>query len=200
MSNAVMGGGDVPVAKIGSSIEKPITQAADVMSGFGGGKPLDPIAKLWASMEEKAPGAGAPIYGPNAPANVSAPDLWRSIQNLDKNTRFNPDPEVEGVNELRRGIRGSLRGNLEEAVPGLKPISQRYADLKGAEEALDRTMHSGSGLSKMVKIPMFPIESGVGKAMFRGGQGMQLVSPFARAGIQSAPVATLMNDPRKKKE
>ncbi len=131
---------------------------------------------------------------------ATAPDVWRTIQNLDKNTRFNPDPEVEGVNELRRGIRGGLRGNLEEAVPGLKPISQRYADLKGAEEALDRTMHSGSGLSKMVKIPMFPIESGVGKAMFRGGQGMQLVSPFARAGIQSAPVATLMNDPRKKKE
>ena len=100
----------------------------------------------------------------------SARDTWKTIQNIDKNTRFNPDPEVEGLNEVRREMRGGLRGNLEEAVPGLRPVSTRYGDLKAAEEALDRTMHSGTGLAKMAKIPGFPLESGVGKMMYRVGK------------------------------
>ena len=201
VSNAVMGGNIVPSSKIAQSIEAPINEANDIMSGFGGGRSVDPVADLWTSMEAKAPDAATSIYGKNAPANIPAHDLWRSIQNLDKNTRFNPDPEVEGVNELRRDIRGGLRGNLEEAVPGLKPISRRYGDLKSAEEVLDRTMHTGSGLAKLAKVPTFPIESGIGKLMYSGGRGMSAAAPFAgRMAAASGPVATLMNDIRKNKE
>ena len=73
---------------------------------------------------------------------VSSPtDVWQTIRNIDRNTRFNPDPEVEGVNEVRRDIRGGLRNNLEDAVPGLKPLSERYGDLRTADDAL--SLHSG---------------------------------------------------------
>ncbi len=200
ISDKVMLGASQPSANLIPSVEKPITDAANVASGFGGGKPLDPIANLWASMEEKAPDASAPIYGKGAPTDVTAPDLWHSIRNLDKNTRFNPDPEVEGVNELRRDIRGGLRGNLEDAVPGLKPDSQRYGDLKSAEESLGRVMHGGMSFRKMMDLPMTAAESTVGKGMYSGGRAMQAAAPAAGMAMRSAPAATLMNDLRKKKE
>ena len=132
--------------------------------------------------------------------HATAPDIWKTIQNLDKNTRFNPDPEVEGVNELRRDIRGGLRSNLEQATPGLKPLTQRYGDLKGAEEALDKSMFGGTTLSRMAKVPMFPIESTIGKAMYRGGRALQGAAPLARVGMQSAPVASFLNTLRKKEK
>lgn len=201
VSNAVTAGGSVPLTDIARSVDQPVNDLLSTIRGPGGGnRPVEPIHALRESMGTRAPGASAPIYGPGAGTRFTAPDVWRTIQNIDRNTRFNPDPEVEGVNELRRGIRGGLRGNLEEAVPGLRPLSQRYGDLKAAEEALDRTMHSGSGLSKMAKVPMFPIESGVGKAMFRAGRGIRAASPFARVASQSAPVTALMNDLRRHKE
>lgn len=185
-----------PASDIADSIDKPITSAANTMSGFGGGKSLDPIANLWSSMEEKAPNANQPIYGRNAPTDVPAPDLWHSIRNLDKNTRFNPDPEVEGVNELRREMRGGLRGNLETAVPGLKPISQRYGDLAGAQESLDRTMHSGTGLKKLLEVPMTPIESTVGRGMYSGGKMAAASAPI----LQGASRANALLQTLRKKE
>ena len=199
ISEAVMNsGGEAPAPAIAHSIETPITEAGNVMSGFGGGKPLDPVTNLWVSMENKAPNAKAPIYGPNAPTSVPAPDLWRSIQNLDRNTRFNPDPEVEGVNELRRDMRGGLRGNLEDAVPGLSEHTQPYQDLKSAQDTLDRTMHSGTGLHRAMDFLKFPVESTVGRAMYGTGKAAPLVHELAPTG----PVSSLIHAFRdeKKKE
>jgi hypothetical protein len=116
---------------------------------------------------------------------ATASDLWRTIQNLDKNTRFNPDPEVEGVNELRRDMRGDLRGNLEDAVPGLKPETQRYADLKLAEESLGRVLHGGMSLRKMMDLPMTAAESTVGYGMYEAGKmspAAAAAAPVGRAG------------------
>ena len=201
ISDKVMAGGSVPAADIARSIDAPITETGNVMSGFGGGKPLDPVTNLWASMEEKAPNAATPIYGKGAPADVSAPDLWNSIRNLDKNTRFNPDPEVEGVNELRRDIRGGLRGNLEDAAPGLKPLSRRYGDLKSAEDVLERTMHGGTNLRRIVSIPTFPVESTVGRAMYGAGKAMAN-PPLPRVFENTGPAMGLVQALRteKKKE
>jgi hypothetical protein len=112
---------------------------------------------------------------------ATALDLWRTIQNLDKNTRFNLDPEVEGVNEVRRDMRGGLRGNLEDAVPGLKPETQRYADLKSGEESLGRVLHGGMSLRKMMDLPMTAAESIVGRGMYKAGK-------MAPAAAASAPV------------
>jgi hypothetical protein len=194
ISDKVMAGGTAPQGDIANSIENPITEAGNVMSGFGGGKPLDPVTNLWASMEEKAPNANAPIYGKGAPADIPAPDLWHSIRNLDKNTRFNPDPEVEGVNELRRDIRGGLRGNLEDAVPGLKPETQRYADLKSGEESLGRVLHGGMSLRKMMDLPMTAAESTVGRGMYEAGK----MSPAAAAAAPVGRAAGLLNYLRNK--
>ena len=198
ISAKVGSGSPIPSAHIAPSIEDPIQNAGNVMSGFGGGKSLDPITNLWASMEEKAPNASGPIYGRMAPQDVPAPDLWHSIRNLDKNTRFNPDPEVEGVNELRRDIRGGLRGNLETASPGLKPLSQRYGDLKGAEESLDKTLHSGTSLRKMASVPMFPIESTIGRGMY--GAGKMMANGLPQALEVGSPTAGFMSQMRKKEQ
>lgn len=172
-----------PYGDVASSIEGPIHGAADTASGFGGGKSLEPLADLWTSTERTAPGASQPIYGGNVPhgTGVRAPDLWRSIQNLDRNTRFNPDPEVEGVNEVRRDIRGGLRNNLEDAVPGLKPLSQRYGDLATADEALSRTAGRGTPLKSFKDFFTFPAETAAGTAMVRGGRMLQNQIPGAAA-------------------
>ena len=159
---------------------------------FGGGQPQGVLRRPMQFPESNQPSPLLDLRHPTA----TAPDLWRTIQNIDKNTRFNPDPEVEGVNELRRDIRGGLRGNLEDAVPGLKPDTQRYGDLKGAEESLDRTMHSGTGLRKMMDVPMFPIESTVGRGMYEAGK----LAPLAHAMAPMGPVTGLMQNLRNEKK
>lgn len=117
---------------------------------------------------------------------ASAPDVWQTIRNLDRNTRFNPDPEVEGVNEVRRDMRGGLRGNLETAVPGLKPLSQRYGDLATADEALSRTAGKGSSLGDLRKAFSFPLETTVGTGMVKGGR-LLAKTPNASPFFYSAP-------------
>lgn len=179
----------VPSQNVAASIEHPILGAGDVSSGFGGTGRVEPLADLWGQTEIKAPGASRPIYGSGSPADISAPDLWHSIRNLDANTRFNPDPEVEGVNEVRRDIRGGLRGNLEDAVPGLKPLSERYGDLRTADEALSRTAGRGSSLKGLKDAFTFPAETAAGTAMVRGGRLLQTpISPFAGRSASAAPL------------
>lgn len=133
---------------------------------------------------------------PTATAN----DLWRTIQNVDKNTRFNPDPEVEGVNELRREMRGGLRGNLEEAVPGLKPLSQRYGDLKSAEETLGRTLHSGTSLRRAFSVPMFPLESTAGRIMYDAAKTMAGTLPETMETAAPPAGAFVAEKPKKKEQ
>jgi len=149
----------------------------------GGIAPSQGVLRRPSGIVEGGQSQASPFADMRHPT-ATALDLWRTIQNIDKNTRFNPDPEVEGVNELRRDMRGGLRGNLEEAVSGLKPISQRYADVKGAQDVLDKTLHSGSrGIGGMLKVPMMPIESSVGKGLYTAGKGMSAIktSPFSAA-------------------
>ena len=127
-------------------------------------------------------------------------DVWKTVQNIDKNTRFNPDPEVEGVNEIRRSVRGGLRGNLEDAVPGLKPLSQRYSDLKGVETALDKTMHSGTTIGKMASVPMFPVESAVGRGLYEAGKALPRIEPYAEpAGAAGTLAASVTRKNKEKK-
>lgn len=104
-------------------------------------------------------------------------DLWHTIRNVDENTRFNPDPEVEGLNEVRRSIRGGLRGNLEEAVPGVKAPSQTYSDLATAREALDRTMHGGTSIKRMLDAASFPMETTAGTGLVKMGRAAQRIDP-----------------------
>jgi hypothetical protein len=203
ISDAVMQGGTAPLNDIANSIEGPANEARSIIQGPGGGnRSVDPIDALVNSMTQQAPGASSPIYGPKLQPtqffpDATAPDVWRTIQNVDKNTRFNPDPEVEGVNELRRDMRGGLRGNLEDAVPGLKPLSQRYGDLKSAEEVLDRSMHGGTSLRKMVSVPTFPIESAVGRAMYGTGKAMAHPEVFENAAPAMGVVQALRNEKKK---
>lgn len=159
---------------------------------FGGGQPQGMLRRTMQFPESEEPSPFSNLTHPHA----TAPDVWRTIQNVDKNTRFNPDPEVEGVNELRREMRGGLRGNLEDAVPGLKPDSQRYGDLKSAEESLDRTMHSGDIPHRLMDAAKTPIASMLGKGMYEAGKAV----PFVRGAAPFAPVAGLMQDLRKKEQ
>ena len=133
---------------------------------------------------------------------ASPSDLWRTIQNIDEKTRFrqNVTPEIENANELQKGIRHNLRGNLEEAAPGLKEQSGRYADMKAAQNVLDRTIHTDTGLNKLLQIPSYPIETTLGRGMYETGRGMQAAAPAARIGMSAAPVATLMNLLRQKEK
>ena len=159
----------------------------------GAGQPGGVLRRSPEFPESSQPSPFSDLRHPHA----TAPDVWRTIQNIDKNTRFNPDPEVEGVNELRRDMRGGLRGNLEDAVPGLKPDTQRYSDLKSAEETLDRTLHGGASLRKMLSVPTFPIESAVGRALYGAGKAMAKPSVFENTGRAAGLVQSLRD---KKKE
>ena len=178
----------IPINKLETSIAQPVASRIGSIRGPGGSGPIDPLLDLHDSFKTAAPNASYPIAGMGARlnrwGNYSTPnDVWRTIRNIDENTRFNRlAPEVEGLNEVRQGIRSNLRGNLEEAVPEIKAPSQRYTDVMGASDTLERTMHGGTTLGKMASIPMFPIESAVGRGLYATGRGM------SRGISRTAPV------------
>lgn len=136
-----------PITKqsVAPSIAGPIAARSGEIMGPGGNSNVAPLQTLQDSFNEPAPGTSGPIAGPIAPATIAPTDLWKTIQNVDKNTNFSTDPEVEGVNEVRRDIRGGLRKNLESADPNIKPLSQRYADIKAAQNVLERKPSANSG-------------------------------------------------------
>jgi hypothetical protein len=180
----------IPTRFLKDSIETPIAEKRAVMQGPGGNGATAPLDTMQESMTTQAPKANTPIYGPGAnlgPGNIAPTDVWRTIQNIDKNTRFNPDPEVEGMNEVRRSVRGGLSGNLKDAVPEVAPHMQTYGDLAGARDAIDRTIHSGQSLSKIMDLIKYPAETYGGAAMVKGGQALQSIDPRFLKTIGRAP-------------
>lgn len=180
----------VPSSAIAGAIETPISEAGDVMSGFGGGRSTNPLADFWASTERTAPGAQKPIYGPGTPSLTSPVDLWRSIRNLDKNTRFSPDPEIEGVNEVRRDVRGGLRNLLEDHAPGVAPSSQLYGDLRVADDALSRSTTPHGVPKSLSEALAFPATTAVAPALVKGGRLASGVAPAVPTNpfVYTAPV------------
>lgn len=152
----------------------PINEALGRINGpFGTASP-EPYQTLFSKLGNKAPGASTPIFGESAPEVVQPSDLWNTIKNLDANTRFNVDPEVESVNETRRDIRHGLRPILESTAPTLKPLSQTYSDLSSASDALDRSQ-SGSRIPRGVSgvidatINSTPVNTTAASALFKTG-------------------------------
>jgi hypothetical protein len=163
----------------------------EIPGNYGGRQPLQGTMLRRAQFPASSEPSGlTDLRHPEA----TAPDIWRTIQNVDKNTRFNPDPEVEGVNELRRSVRGGLRSNLEDAVPGLKPSTQRYADLKQAQESLDKTMHGGINLSHAFEAAKFPLQTAVGRGLYTGGKMAQGFSPMLSKAFPAVYAATQRKD------
>ena len=191
----------ISLDKTAPAVDNPINAAKGIVEGPGGNKNVGPLETLRSSMSDVAPGAKTPAYRspmamkppqsfdptaaihnirtPQGTADVSAPDLWRTIQNIDRNTRFNPDPEVEGLNEIKRDVRGNLRPILEDAVPGLKPLSSKYSDLMAAQEALERTGKPGKFTLSRSALGT-PVTTGTGAALVNTGKALQNVDMYGR--------------------
>jgi hypothetical protein len=180
----------IPTRFLKESIENPIAEKRAVMQGPGGNSATAPLDTMQESMGKQAPKANTPIYGPGAnmgPGNIMPSDVWHTIQNIDKNTRFNPDPEVEGMNEVRRSVRGGLSGNLKDAVPEVAHPMQTYGDLAGARDAIDRTIHSGQSLSKIMDLIKYPAETYGGAGLVKGGRLLQSIDPRFLRTVGRAP-------------
>ena len=171
----------ITAAQVAPSVDNPIFDRAGQVAGPGGNKNTGPLNTLLDSYNETAPGATAPIYGPNAPATVLPSDLWKTIRNIDSNTKFSTDPEVEGVNEVNRGIRGGLRQQLETADPNIKPLSQRYGDIRAAQDVLERKPNANSGIPLSLShavgrtLNAAPVQVGLGKMANAVGGGVSAV-------------------------
>lgn len=178
-------------------IRGPIQEQLGVVNGPGGTTPETPYTTLHDSMQLRAPGAKNPIYGPNAPDTVLPSDLWATIKNVDKNTRFNVDPEVENVNETRRDIRSNLRPILESTDPTLRPLSRTYGDLRAADTAIGRSQapfNIPRGLSSILDstINSVPVTTTVSSALNRIGGGLKNMAtnaPRFLGGEGGAPSA-----------
>lgn len=163
----------VKTADLRPAFDEPINSAIAVKSGPGGNLNTAPYETLRAGLENQAPGATAPLYGPNAPSEVLPSDIWKTIQNIDKNTRFHPDPEVESLNETNRDIRSNLRPFLEHTDPTIRPLSRRYAGLTSAGEAMERnanrpgTGFQGSFLHQAATNT--PLNTTLNAGLFRAG-------------------------------
>ena len=168
--------------QVAPAINGPIDQQLSVVRGPGNHSvnPEAPLDALRQSMTTAAPGASAPIYGPNAPEVIAPTDLWKTIRNIDQNTRFNPQPEVETVNEVGRGVRGGLRPILETVDPSLKPVSQNYSDLASARVALDRQaspFYAPTGLKSALASTLnsYPVRTGISSALYRTGGALNRI-------------------------
>lgn len=163
---------------IASSITNPINQALGKINGPFGTASTAPYETMSAKLGNTAPGAKAPIFGPDAPSEILPSDLWKHIQNLDQNTRFNTDPEVESVNETRRDIRQGLRPSLEAAAPTIRPLSRTYSDLLSADNAVSRSQGGFSvpkGIASLADatIKSTPVVTGAASRLFKIGGGLK---------------------------
>jgi len=143
--------------------------------------------------ESTQPSGLADLRHPEA----TAPDLWHTIRNVDKNTRFNPDPEVEGANEVRRSMRGGMSENLKQAVPEVKPLMQRYADLKEADTGLSKTMHNGTNLGTIMNSAKFPLQTAAGRLLYEGGKLIPNIDPNLAQAFPA--IAAAAQKPKDKK-
>lgn len=164
--------------ELAPQITGPIHEAIGRIEGPFGTASTEPYQTLLQKVGNKAPGARTSIFGPTAPAEIAPTDLWKSIQNLDRNTRFNADPEVESVNEVRRDIRHGLRPALESADPTIKPLSRTYSDLSSAGDAIDRSntaFRIPHGLNAIIDstINSVPVNTTASSALFKGGRALK---------------------------
>jgi hypothetical protein len=163
-------------------IEAPIQSAIDRIEGPGGTTPRQPYDDLRQSMTRKAPGATAPIYGAEAPETVLPSDLWKTIRNIDENTRFHTDPEVESVNETRRSIRGGLRPILDATDPAIPGLSHTYSDLQAARTAVPRSSspvlrpRGLFGQLTDATINSTPVNTTISSGIYRLGRGLRGLS------------------------
>jgi len=175
---------------LASHITSPINKAVGSLNGPFGTAPTEPYETMRGKLGNTAPGATKPIFGPDAPAEVLPSDLWKHIQNLDQNTRFNTNPEVESVNETRRDIRQGLRPALESVDPSIRPLSRTYSDLLTADNAIDRSQSPSMiprGLSSVVDstLKSTPLVTTGASALFKTGG---LLNRFAaRGGVGVGP-------------
>lgn len=177
-------------------IEGPINSQRSVVQGPGNhvANAESPLDVAISKYTQPAPGATAPIYGPNAPSTILPTDLWKTIQNVDKNTRFNPQPEVETLNEVGRDIRGGLRGQLETVDPSIKPLSQNYSDLSSAQTALDRQgapYYQPHGLRSLLAdtVNSYPVRTAISSGLYKAGGALKALGAPAMgpAGAVFAP-------------
>lgn len=189
--------------EIAPAITSPINEAVSHLNGPFGTASTAPYETMTAKLGNTAPEATAPIYGPDAPSEILPSDLWKHIKNLDKNTRFNTDPEVESVNETRRDIRQGLRPHLEASDPTIAPLSRTYGDLLSAQDAISRTQ-GGFGVPKGVAslidstIKSTPVVTTGATGLFRVGRGLKSLSTNAPQwmGGQGGAPPTLPFQPR----
>lgn len=171
----------IPTKALRPAVEDPIFGRAGQVVGPAGSMNTGPLNTLLGSMEQPAPGVGVPIYGPNAPATVAPTQLWNTIQNMDSNLKYSTDPEVEGVNEVGRDVRGGLRQQLETADPNIKPLSRQYGDIRAAQDVLERKPSANAGVP--ISIPHIvgrtlnaaPVQVGLGKMANAAGGGISAV-------------------------
>ena len=182
-------------------IDNPINSKMNVVGGIGNhvADAEAPLRVLQQKATLPAPGATAPIYGPNAPQTILPSDLWKSIQNIDANTRFNPQPEIETVNEVGRDIRGGLRGQLETVDPSIKPISQNYSDLRSAQTALDRQgspFYAPTGLKSLIAatVNSYPVRTALSSGLYGVGGAMKRLGG-ASIGPPAVPFSQKMGVP-----
>lgn len=159
-------------------IDAPIRSQLGVIGGPGGTATAAPYEGLRQSMNLRAPGATSSIYGPNAPDTILPSDLWKTIKNVDANTRFNTDPEVENVNETRRDMRSNLRPILEASDPTIASLSRTYGDLRSAGTALERAQapfNLPRGMSSLIDttVNSTPVNSTASYGIFKAGKGLQ---------------------------
>lgn len=172
-------------------IEGPIESQRSVVQGPGNhvANAETPLDVALSKYTQPAPGATTSIYGPNAPSTILPSDLWKTIQNVDRNTRFNPQPEVETLNEVGRDIRGGLRGHLETTDPSIKPSSQNYSDLSSAQTALERQgapYYQPHGLRSLAAdtINSYPVRTAISSGLYKTGGALK--SLFGTPAMGSA--------------
>ena len=91
ISEAVMHGGTTPLEDIARSINSPVNEARAIIEGPGGGnRSVAPVEALQSSMERRAPGASAPIYGPNAGTRFTADEAIQAM--MGRGPRLLPAP------------------------------------------------------------------------------------------------------------
>ena len=70
--------------------------------------------------------------------NIRMDELWKLKQDIGEATTWTGQAFDKDINQLRARIYGAMKGKMNEKIPGLGGLNERYADLLNAEKAAQR--------------------------------------------------------------
>jgi hypothetical protein len=174
----------IPVPDVIDALAKPLRNAHDLESGFGG-------SGNTAALEDYATRLKPELSKAYAKGGFTPKELFDLKQKLTKNINWKSSSDLETkLNNVREAQYGGLTDVLNDAVPGVRPLNQAYSDLKTLKKRADLRADTGSSPLTNFKEKGILTSAGAGIGAAMGGPMGAVVGGAAGLTADSVPFRT----------